>query len=217
MKRIAAWIIGRHPEWGPTLTGYLRDRLGAKDRTPAETDELVQYLARFARTPAVQELLADQLTNTAQENRRIALQAMARAGLKQIPAAWSKALTSALSKDKPELLEEILTTARALQFGKENPKELIEVLHRIGESTETSAANRLAALAAIPKGPGAVDAPLFQFLFAELRPEIAPGMRGLAVDVLGRAKLTNEQFIHLASAFETIGPLEVDRLLDAFA
>src|SRR5262249_43566540 len=94
MKRTAAWIIGRHREWGPTLTGYLRDRLGAKDRTPAETDELVQYLARFARTPAVQELLADQLTNTAQENRRIALQAMARAGLKQIPAAWSKALTS---------------------------------------------------------------------------------------------------------------------------
>jgi putative heme-binding domain-containing protein len=217
MKRAAAWIIGRHPEWGATLTGYLRDRLAAKERTQAETDELVQHLARFARTPAVQELLADQVTNTAQDNRRIALQAMARAGLKQTPAAWSKALTSALSKDKPELLEEILTTARALQFGKESPKELIEGLHRIGESTETSAANRLAALAAIPNGPGAVEEPQFQFLYSQLRPENAPGIRGLAADVLGRAKLTNEQFIHLASAFETIGALEVDRILDAFA
>jgi putative heme-binding domain-containing protein len=165
----------------------------------------------------VQELLADQLTNSGQDNRRIALQAMARAGLKQTPAVWAKALTNALSKDKPELLEEILTTARALPFGKEVQKDLIEVLQRIGRSPETPSANRLNALAAIPGGPGSLDDPLFQLVFVHLRPETVPGMRGLAADVLMRAKLTNDQFIQLASAFETVSPLEVDRLLDTFA
>jgi putative membrane-bound dehydrogenase-like protein len=217
MKRTAAWIIGRHPEWGPTLTGYLRDRLATKERTPAETDELVQQLARFARTPAVQELLSDQLTSGSLNNRRAALQAIARAGLKQAPATWSNALAGALSKEKPELLEELLATTRALSFGKEGPKDLIEVLQRIGRNKESGPANRLAALAAIPNGPGAVDEPLFQFLSAQFRPESAAGTRGLAADVLTKAKLTNEQLIQLAGAFETIGPLEVDRLLEVFA
>jgi putative membrane-bound dehydrogenase-like protein len=217
MKRTAAWIIGRHPEWGPTLTGYLSDRLAAKERTPAETDELVGQLARFARTPAVQELLAEQLSSGSLDNRRAALQAMARAGLKQTPAMWSNALTRALSSDKPQLLEQILATARALSFGKEGPKDLVEVLQRIGKSKETAPAYRLAALAAIPNGPGAVDESLFQFLSAQLRPDGAAGTRGLSADVLTKAKLTNEQLMLLAGAFETIGPLEADRLLEVFA
>jgi hypothetical protein len=61
MKEAAWWIAGRHPEWGGALAGFLRDRLSAQSMTEAEGGELVQQLARFARTKPVQELLAERL------------------------------------------------------------------------------------------------------------------------------------------------------------
>jgi putative membrane-bound dehydrogenase-like protein len=217
VKKTASWIIGRHPEWGEALTGYLTDRLAAKERTAAETDELVTHLARFARAPAVQQLLAEQLPSPVADNRRVALRAMAQAGLKQAPAAWISALTSLLSQTKSELLEEALTTTRALKFGKENPKELVEALRRVGGDSQQTSAHRLAALAAIPNGAGTIDKPLFGFLSAELRPENASGLRGTAADVLAHAKLTSEQLLDLTGAFGTVGPMEVDRLLEVYA
>jgi putative membrane-bound dehydrogenase-like protein len=217
VKKTASWIIGRHPEWGPALTGYLRDRLAAKERSAAETNELVQHLARFARAPAVQQMLAEQLDAPAIDNRRIALRAMALSGLKQAPAAWVSALTGMLSQEKQELLEDALAATRSLKFGKESPKELVEALRRIAGDSQATSAHRLAALAAIPNGAGAVDQPLFSFLSAQLRPDNAPGLRGAAADVLSHAKLTSEQLLNLTGAFGTIGPMEVDRLLEAYA
>src|SRR5262245_44552133 len=166
VKRTASWIIGRHPEWGASLTGYLRDRLVAKGLSSAETDELVQHLARFARADAVQQLLAEQLAAPSADNRRVALRAMAQSGLKQAPAAWVTALISMLSQDKPDLLEEALATTRALKYGKEGPKALVETLRHVGGSSKIATAQRLAALGAIPNGVGPVDPPLFQFLSA---------------------------------------------------
>ncbi|HZY88356.1 MAG TPA: PVC-type heme-binding CxxCH protein, partial [Gemmataceae bacterium] len=36
LKETAWWVVGRHPEWGGALAGFLRDRLAAKELTPAE-------------------------------------------------------------------------------------------------------------------------------------------------------------------------------------
>src|SRR5262249_15703953 len=84
------------------------------------------------------------------------------------------------------------------------------------DSQQTSA-HRLTALAAIPNGAGAIDKPLFVFLSAELRPENTSGLRGTAADILAHAKLTSEQLLELTGAFETVRPLEVDRLLEFYA
>src|SRR5262249_42315780 len=151
-----------------------------------------QHLARFARADAVQQLLAEQLAAPSADNRRVALRAMAQSGLKQAPVAWVTALTSILSQEKPELLDETLATTRALKFGKESPKALVEALRHVGGSSKIATAQRLAALAAIPNGVGAIETPLFQFVSAQLRPDSAPGLRGTAADVLANAKLTSE-------------------------
>ena len=48
LRETAWWVVGRHPEWGGALSGFLRDRLAAKDLTAAEREELAGLLARFA-------------------------------------------------------------------------------------------------------------------------------------------------------------------------
>src|SRR5205085_4561215 len=57
LKETALWIAGRHPEWGGALVGDLRGRM---DRAEGR-NELTGLLARLAKSPAVQELLAERL------------------------------------------------------------------------------------------------------------------------------------------------------------
>ena len=77
LKEAATWLIGRHPDWGGQLADYLRSRLAARGLTPSERDEVVALLARFAVTPAVQDLLVASLreAHAAPESRRLALRA----------------------------------------------------------------------------------------------------------------------------------------------
>src|SRR5206468_549575 len=77
--REAAWfVVGRHPEWGDALAGFFRERFAAKS-SPAERDELAGQLARFARSEAIQRLLAERMADAAApvESRRVALKAAA--------------------------------------------------------------------------------------------------------------------------------------------
>jgi putative heme-binding domain-containing protein len=76
---------------------------------------------------------------------------------------------------------------------------------------------RLGALAAVPGGLDHVDPALFTFLRTRIKSENAVAVRGLAAEVLGRARLNREQLVALAEVFRTAGPMEVSRLLEAFA
>jgi putative heme-binding domain-containing protein len=75
---------------------------------------------------------------------------------------------------------------------------------------------RLEALAAVPGGLSALSPPQFGFLVEHLDKERPVAERSLAADALSRAKLTPEQLVALAGALARTGPMEVNRLLDAF-
>src|SRR5439155_18895928 len=108
LKETASWVAGRHPEWGDGLAGFFRDRLAAKELTATERDELTGQLARFTRTPAVQLLLADQLTvgATRNDDAILALRAMARSGLKEAPTTWVAGLAWLLTNGDGDLKRE---------------------------------------------------------------------------------------------------------------
>jgi putative heme-binding domain-containing protein len=76
---------------------------------------------------------------------------------------------------------------------------------------------RLTALAALPDGLPRVDAALFDFLRDHLKTERPVSERGFAAATLARAKLDAKQLLTLAQSLKTAGPMEADRLLDAFA
>jgi putative heme-binding domain-containing protein len=216
MKETAWWIAGRHPGWGSALAGFLRKRLVAKSLTATEQNELVHQLARFAGSKPVQELLVERLENArSQGERRIVLRAMAQSGMKQAPGTWLDALTKILMGSDSDLVREAAATARALRIGS-NAGKLIAALLQLGHDAKIPADVRLTVLAAVPGGLKKVEPALLVFLRSKLSPTQAVVVRSVAADVIAHAKLTSEQLIMLAETVKTAGPLELDRLLEAF-
>jgi putative heme-binding domain-containing protein len=193
--------------------------LAAKHGTAAEQEEMVRQLARFARASSGQTLLAERLRDaTASPTaRQIVLRAMAQAGLKEAPDAWLDGLLPLLAGADGDLLREAVATARAIRTPKRRSEQLGAALLRIGHNANVPAAVRLNALAAVPAGLAQVETPLFAFLRSQLDGNQPVANRSAAVDVLSRAKLTADQLLTLTEAMKTIGPMEVDRLLEAFA
>jgi len=218
LKETASWIVGRHPEWGTALAGLFRERLKAKELPVAEQDDLVRQLARLSSTTAVQELLADTVRSesVSTASRRIALRAMAQSGLKQVPDAWTAALALAVAGKEKELVREAVAAARALPWGKQRPEKLIGELLRVGGDADAPPEVRLTALASVPGGLADVSAAQFDFLCVRLDSGQAVLARTLAADVLSRAKLTAPQLLRLTDLLKTVGPMEVDRLLQAY-
>jgi putative membrane-bound dehydrogenase-like protein len=218
MKETASWIVGRHPEWGDALAGYLRERLAAKKLTEVQREELANQLTRFAAAAAVQEMLAERLGDpeVPVATRQVVLRAMARSGLKTVPASWLASLTKTLAETNTQILLDAVKTARALPLPQQKNEDLVAGLLRVAQEETFPVELRLASLAAIPGGLSEVSARQFNLLWTRLDPDNPVIVRALAADVLARAKLTSEQLLGLADSVKTVGPMEIDRLLDAF-
>jgi putative heme-binding domain-containing protein len=219
LKETASWIVGHHPDWGGTLAGFLRQRLGMKDLSAADREELVGLLARFARAKPVQELLDEGLRDTValQQTRQTVLKAMARSGLKEVPASWISGLTKAVASSNAELVREAVATARALPLHRPQANELTTKLLAVAADTRAAASVRLGALAAVPGGLTKVGPAQFDFLRDKVKADQPGATRSLAADVLSKARLSSEQLVTLAGSLKNVGPIELDRLVDAFA
>jgi putative membrane-bound dehydrogenase-like protein len=214
----AWWIAGRHPEWGGTVAALLRDRLAARSQSVDEQEELVRQLAKFGRSGAVQQLLKDSLDPAwSPQARRLVLRAMAQAGLKQAPAAWIAGLTQALEADDIDLVQEAINTVRTWRDPKLRSEALVAALLKVGHNTKVPVGVRLSAFSAVAGGIPAVDAATFDFLRAHLGAEEPVLVRSSAADALGRAKLSSAQLQALTASLKTIGPMELDRVLEAYA
>jgi putative membrane-bound dehydrogenase-like protein len=219
LKETAVWIIGRHSEWSGDLVGYIKERLNALDVTDAEHDEIVCLLARFARAKPMQDLLAERVRSytASARSRRMALRAMGQAGLKEAPPSWLEALADALESKDEELLREAAATVRQVALPKQPPRDITAALLRAGDNGKLSEATRLQALAAVPGGLSDVKPEGFAFLVKSIDKEQPVATRALAADVLSQAKLHREQLLALADALKNVGPMEIDRVLQAFA
>ncbi len=219
LRETAWWIVSRHPEWGPALSKYLQTGLARHVADPKEREQFTQQLAHLSKAPAIQALLAQQLLkgDINDASRLTVLQAMARANLKEAPDSWVQALISGLEPGQPPfLLDQAATTLKALRLPKKTPEALQARLLDLGASAKIPAQTRLLAFAAVPGGLGKVDGSVFAFLHAKLTGE-APDQNSLAAEVLSRATLDASQLQTLALSLKSFGPLDLDRVLDAFA
>jgi putative membrane-bound dehydrogenase-like protein len=217
-KETATWIVSRHPEWGGPLAGFLRTRLAA-ELSAADRDELERQLARFARDGAVQELIATTAGDDAAPRaaRVSALRAMAQSGLKETPKTWLATWVRIVGSDDADLVHQAVVAARSLPAPKEGATELAGALMQVGRDDPAAVGLRLEALAAVPGGISSVSAELFEFLHKHLSPDDPVPLRSAAADVLSQAKLTTGQLTVLAESLRSVGPLERDRVLAAFA
>jgi putative membrane-bound dehydrogenase-like protein len=218
LRETAWWIAGRHSEWADELAPVLQARLGDERLTPAERDELARQLGRFARSSAMQNFLAERLADGGENGRarQVVLHAMTYAALRETPETWAEKVTLILNDADAETLREAVATARSFRF-KKPPEKLVAALARIGSNEKLPETLRLQALAAVPGGLTAVDPAGFEFLRSRLRPDQEVATRTLVADALSHAKLNSEQLLILIDNLKSAGPMELDRLLDAYA
>ena len=219
LKEAAWWIAGRHPEWAETMTGFLRDRLTAKKFPAAEQDELARQLAKVANRGPVQKLLGEQLSDakSTREARLTVLQAMAQSGVKLLPDAWVPGLTQVLTGEDADLVRQGIDTARMWRDPKQKGQKLAAPLAAVANNTKTPVGVRLSALAAVPGGLSTVEPAQLELLLAHIGPNHSVAPAGAAADVLSRAKLSKEQLHLLIPCLKTVGPMELDRVLEAVA
>jgi putative membrane-bound dehydrogenase-like protein len=219
LKETAWWIASRHPEWGGALDGILRDRLSAANVPTKAQDELARQLARFAQTAAIQDLLAQTVrdSKSSRPARHIALRAMAQARLRQAPESWVNAIVQALAGTEDRSVREAVSTSGAVAVPKAQTGKLAAALMPVAQDPKRPVDVRIHALAAMPGGLSKVEPALFALLKDHLDSNQAVATRSVAAAVLAKAKLTPEQLIALADALKAIGPMEVNRVLDAYA
>jgi putative membrane-bound dehydrogenase-like protein len=219
IREAAFWIVGRHPQWGDALAGYLTARLAKEGLSVAERQELAGQFARFAKAPAIQAFLAERVADNKSQKtgRLIALAAMGQSSLRQAPTSWIIALTKVVTSDDGDLVREAVTTLRALAMPKSSLVELKKALLDLAHNDSAAAQVRLAALAAIPGGPSNLDPPVLALVLANIDQEKPVVIRSLAAEVLSRAHLDRAQLLELVQAMGTVGPMELERILPAFA
>ncbi len=216
LRETAAWVAGHHRDWAPALAGFFRDRLAAADLSPADQEQLKQQLALFAGSESIQEIMVSALNDSKSPGltRRLVLDAMTSAGLKQPPASWSPAVASCLSQNNEALLRSAVTTARVLNRDKSDT--FSAPLLRIANGEAHRAELRLEAMAALPDGLSPVSSTLLNFLCENLEPAKPVMTRGAAANVLTKAKLNDEQLLALADTLKSVTPLEMTRVMAAF-
>lgn len=221
LRQTTEWIIRRHPEWGEALAGHFRQRLSTRETSDAEKQRWEKLLVLLARSPQAQAFLTEAATETAfrTETRVAALEAMSNASRQAPPEGWRAAaiqLLNSTESSSDSVRSAAIRLAGVLANAKEGRDEIASALHRIARDTRHPASVRIDALTALPAGSG-VDGDEAKLLQAALDPFGAPRERLSAASTLSRIKLQPDQLTLLLPALETAGPLELPRLLPAFA
>jgi putative heme-binding domain-containing protein len=218
LRETALWLASRHTDWGGPLAGFAKEQLATADkRAPSGREDLAAFLHQCAKAPEIQALLADTIRQGSPTARTVALNAMGHTDAKEIPEAWSTALSAALAQSDPAVLAAAVTTARVFNTRKTALTALRPALLALAANADRPAALRLAALAALPTGyvPGTPEN--FTLLLGALKNTATSSLdRGTAASILGHTKLTAEQRGALADAAATFGPQEASKILPAF-
>ena len=218
LRESARWIASRHSEWGKELTGYFTQRLYASSTRPADHAELQRDLAQFARDPSIQSLIADELNASAAipDRQQLLLKTIGQASIKEIPPDWTAAIEKGILSTDEETVRSALQAVRALPASKTNSSTLARALLAAGKNENLSRPLRLDALAAIPVSLDQEPA-LFQFVRGNIPADQPLTARNAAATIFSRGHLSDEQLALLAEQLEKVGPMELPRVLNAFA
>jgi putative heme-binding domain-containing protein len=218
LRKTAEWVLSRKTEWGEAVVQHFSDQL---DRIAAMSAEqratLAKQLARFSTSEPIQRLLVEMLLDRDSASRRdVALVAMNSAGLKETPDAWIDGLARMLARADSAELPRVIATVKALRILPNAGLAVQEALGRIGADAKRPMDLRIAALSASTASGLQIGDDMFGYLKSRLSADSSIDQRGVAVDVLARAKLSSERLLSLTENVTSAGPIEIERLVSAF-
>ena len=220
LRETAWWIAGRHPGWGEQLVDYFREQFRQINKmTPPERDELAARFAPFQKTDLIRKAVGDALAGlTEPPAQRSVLRGLARSGLKAFPTEWKEGVLLALYCRDNDTARDAITVLRSVPPSEAEAKDII---------------------AKVEAYRGRINAPLLKELEYGLRAVAPPGsklsptlatevignihrdrtglVRSAAADLLTRSTMDVDSLIALAKALETANPVEVGKIIPAFA
>jgi putative membrane-bound dehydrogenase-like protein len=219
LRDTAWWIAGRHAQWGDKLGDYFKEKLaGAKKSPAAERAALADRLVKFAKNPAVQELLgAFDPKNPGVDP--LVFGVMARSGVKALPKAWEGALLAALLSNDDAQIRAAVSALRALPLTAEKFTGLVTAPRKLSEGGITKPWSDeivFALLSAAPPGAIPMRTDDFGVGLKLLHRDEPAALRASAADALARAKLSPDELVKLAGALKTASALELPKLVSAF-
>ena len=220
LKETADWIVDRHRDWAAALMPWFRGQIGrVMSLSPEEVEELQARLTRFAVTGPIRGLLArtladDQLPLQA---KRLALRVMAGSDFQKLPAVWATPLTNLLIQDDSPLAADVAAVLRQMTAPESGADSFINALVRIAGDPDSSDELRLQSLWAVRERAAETGAAQFEFVARQVDGSRPVDTRATAVEILATAQLNSGQLIRLAGLLENVSPLDVNRLLAAFA
>jgi putative membrane-bound dehydrogenase-like protein len=217
LRETALWIVDRHPAWVSSVRSYLERQI-ALPLPEVQRGELENQLARFGRQPEMREMITQSLANRQLpvKNRLSLLGALARLPLQEIPEDWSSELARMIREDEQRIGQQVIATVSSWRQVKQRSPELVAALLEVAASDQWSDESRLSAMLALGPKPE-IGHPLFEFVLQRLGEEHPVPVRMRAADILSTAKLTLAQLYLLADRTSDLGPMELGRVLPAFA
>jgi putative heme-binding domain-containing protein len=140
---------------------------------------------------------------------------LAASDVKEIPNSWNSALTKSLLSNDRAVVAAAVSLARAIPSTKND--ELNAALVTVAERGDIPVATRMSAAAAVSGGITSLSEPLYSRLVATALGGASVGERSDAAVALARAKLSNARLMELAALAKRAGPMELPKLLPAFA
>ncbi len=190
LRAAALWVFAHRPEWSDVVLEFLRARM--RDLPPAEEEKVREVLIAFCADSAVQKLIGESLDQTAR--RPLVIEAMSRCSVKALPPQWIERLRGLLAGG------DTAARLRVIQLLRSRGVTAADAdLARLASAERESADVRVAALGTIVQRRKQLDAGAFAFLLATLAPAHDAALRLAAAQVLGRADLSREQMLELAS------------------
>ena len=221
LTETAWWIAGHHPEWGNALAAYFEAHLSDSSTTAAGRELLQQKVIQFGDNPAIQSLLAtlaERATTT--KEHASALQTMAvtaRTRLKTLPDSWMAPLEHALQSRDTEVVNHAISVIRAIAAPKGVAPPLHQPLITVAHDGTRPLETRLAAIAAASESGTGIDAEVFDVIRAGLGPDQPVATRAIAAAIVEKARLDPIELAALAAPLRSATPIELPRLLRAFA
>ncbi len=213
----ALWVLERHAEWAGQLAARLVQQLDKLNPDAPEAVAWQRLLVRYAAQPALHGLVAEHVgqSDLPANVRRYWLTAMAAAQIKAIPQPWISAFQGLLRKGDPELVAAVVETILAWKRRQVATGALRSALVDVAHREDLAAQWRVKALAACDELP-ALSSGLVAFVAEQLNEELPLEQRLAAADVLATAPLDADQLRRLLGRLESLGPIELARLLPAF-
>lgn len=214
LQQAAVKVFMSHAGWSGQLFGVVRQWLH-QDSLPADRQDLLKgVLVSFSRDPAMQDLMARSLRDEklSESMRLLLLESMARALPEKYPTTWLAEARWALEDPSERVVRQALAVLRLSACA-----DFDEAILRIAREEARSEELRVEAGAAVAARLPKLEGQLFQFFLASLDREKAPLLRLSAAEAVGKAPLNEGQLGQLAGVVSHAGPLELPRLIGAFA